>query len=94
METPRFDRSVSSSRSRKCAESDLSLACENLVGFSTTQPSLFKRQQLLPVRDLKLLARDYTVCIFQGFIGFGNLTDVLPAYREKCVDPPHQSLQR
>ncbi|KAJ5885336.1 Oligopeptide transporter OPT superfamily [Penicillium taxi] len=36
------------------------IACENLVGFSTAQPSLFKRHQLLPVRDLKLLARDYT----------------------------------
>lgn len=36
------------------------IACENLVGFSTSQPDLFKRQQLLPIRDLKLLARDYT----------------------------------
>ncbi|KAG2412639.1 hypothetical protein HFD88_010196 [Aspergillus terreus] len=36
------------------------IACENLVGFSTAQPELFKRHQLLPVRDLKLLARDYT----------------------------------
>ncbi|KAJ5152830.1 Protein HGH1 [Penicillium canariense] len=36
------------------------IACENLVGFSTAQPSLFKRHQLLPVRDLKLLAKDYT----------------------------------
>ncbi|KAL1965424.1 hypothetical protein VTN77DRAFT_5680 [Rasamsonia byssochlamydoides] len=35
------------------------VACENLVGFSTAQPSLFKRHQLLPVRDLKLLVRDY-----------------------------------
>ncbi|KAF3024645.1 hypothetical protein E8E15_009448 [Penicillium rubens] len=35
------------------------IACENLVGFSTAQPDLFKRHQLLPVRDLKLLARDY-----------------------------------
>ncbi|KAL1980049.1 hypothetical protein VTN96DRAFT_4695 [Rasamsonia emersonii] len=35
------------------------VACENLVGFSTAQPSLFKRQQLVPVRDLKLLVRDY-----------------------------------
>ncbi|RHZ63205.1 protein HGH1 [Aspergillus thermomutatus] len=34
--------------------------CENLVGFSTAQPGLFKRHQLLPVRDLKLLVRDYT----------------------------------
>jgi hypothetical protein len=36
-------------------------ACENLVGFSTAQPDLFKHHQLLPVRDLKLLVRDYTV---------------------------------
>ncbi|KAJ5219770.1 DNA-binding protein HGH1 [Penicillium chermesinum] len=36
------------------------IACENLVGYATSQPSLFKRHQLLPVRDLKLLARDYT----------------------------------
>jgi hypothetical protein len=36
------------------------IACENLVGFSTAQSDLFKRHQLLPVRDLKLLVRDYT----------------------------------
>ncbi|KAL2215259.1 hypothetical protein M432DRAFT_144859 [Thermoascus aurantiacus ATCC 26904] len=36
------------------------IACENLLGYSTAQPSLFKRHQLLPVRDLKLLVRDYT----------------------------------
>ncbi|KAK2774185.1 hypothetical protein FQN53_003724, partial [Emmonsiellopsis sp. PD_33] len=35
------------------------LACENLVGFSESQPSLFKEHQLLPIRDLKLLVRDY-----------------------------------
>lgn len=37
-------------------------AAENLVGFSIAQQSLFKRHQLLPVRDLKLLVRDYPVC--------------------------------
>ncbi|KAJ5468700.1 Oligopeptide transporter OPT superfamily [Penicillium sp. IBT 31633x] len=36
------------------------IAVENLVGFSTAQPDLFKRHQLLPIRDLKLLARDYS----------------------------------
>ncbi|KAK3069725.1 Protein hgh1 [Teratosphaeriaceae sp. CCFEE 6253] len=36
-----------------------SIATENLVGYSTTQPSLFKRNQLEPVRDLKLLIKDY-----------------------------------
>ncbi|KAJ5116512.1 hypothetical protein N7456_000860 [Penicillium angulare] len=35
------------------------IACETLVAFSTTQPNLFKRDQLLPIRDLKLLTRDY-----------------------------------
>ncbi|EFR05517.1 hypothetical protein MGYG_08533 [Nannizzia gypsea CBS 118893] len=35
------------------------IACENLVGYSASQPVLFKRHQLLPVRDLKLLVRDY-----------------------------------
>lgn len=39
------------------------VAVANLVGFSTSQPSLFKRQQLLPVRDLKLLVRDYSVSL-------------------------------
>jgi hypothetical protein len=40
------------------------IACENLVGFSIAQPSIFKRHQLLPVRDLKLLVRDYRVSIY------------------------------
>lgn len=35
------------------------IACENLVGYSTTDPAIFKKHQLLPVRDLKLLVRDY-----------------------------------
>lgn len=35
------------------------IACENLVGYSTAQPSLFKRNQLEPIRDLKLLIKDY-----------------------------------
>ncbi|KXT11109.1 hypothetical protein AC579_649 [Pseudocercospora musae] len=36
------------------------IAAENLVGYSTAQPSLFKRNQLEPVKDLKLLLKDYT----------------------------------
>ncbi|KAK4542180.1 hypothetical protein LTR36_007027 [Oleoguttula mirabilis] len=35
------------------------IAAENLVGYSTAQPSLFKRNQLEPVKDLKLLIKDY-----------------------------------
>lgn len=34
-------------------------AAENLVGYSTAQPNLFKRNQLEPVKDLKLLIKDY-----------------------------------
>ncbi|KAK5132685.1 hypothetical protein LTR08_008729 [Meristemomyces frigidus] len=35
------------------------VAAEHLVGYSTAQPSLFKRNQLEPVKDLKLLIKDY-----------------------------------
>ena len=41
-------------------QGDGETAAENLVGYSTAQPSLFKRNQLEPVRDLKLLIKDYT----------------------------------
>ncbi|KIV90100.1 hypothetical protein PV10_07441 [Exophiala mesophila] len=34
------------------------IACENLVGLSS-DPSIFKSPQLVPVKDLKLLVRDY-----------------------------------
>jgi hypothetical protein len=30
------------------------------VGYSASKPEIFKRHQLLPIRDLKLLVRDYT----------------------------------
>ncbi|OWP00079.1 hypothetical protein B2J93_8650 [Marssonina coronariae] len=35
------------------------LAVENLVPYSVTQPAVFKTNGLLPVKDLKLLVRDY-----------------------------------
>ena len=36
-------------------------AAENLLPYSKTQPSIFKTAQLAPVKDLKLLVKDYTV---------------------------------
>ncbi|KAK4993604.1 Protein hgh1 [Elasticomyces elasticus] len=36
------------------------IAAENLVGYSIVQPSIFKAEQLTPVKDLKLLVKDYT----------------------------------
>ncbi|KAJ5514893.1 hypothetical protein N7463_004445 [Penicillium fimorum] len=50
------------------------IACENLVGFSTAQPELFKRHQLLPVRDLKLLVRDYIPIAKNALIILINLS--------------------
>ncbi|RDW77173.1 hypothetical protein BP6252_05226 [Coleophoma cylindrospora] len=35
------------------------LAVENLVPYSLSQPAIFKTNELLPIKDLKLLVRDY-----------------------------------
>ncbi|KAF2655901.1 DUF383-domain-containing protein [Lophiostoma macrostomum CBS 122681] len=35
------------------------VAAEHLVGYSQSHTSLFKREQLTPVKDLKLLVKDY-----------------------------------
>jgi hypothetical protein len=37
------------------------LAAENLVPYSTEQPSIFKAEELLPVKHLKFLIRDIPV---------------------------------
>jgi hypothetical protein len=37
-------------------------AIENLVPYSVTHPHIFKKDQLTPVKHLKLLTRDYPVC--------------------------------
>lgn len=38
------------------------VAVENLVPYSLSQPGIFKANDLLPVKNLKLLVRDYPVC--------------------------------
>jgi hypothetical protein len=40
---------------------DPATAVENLVPYSVSQPAIFKTNQLLPIKDLKLLVRDYKV---------------------------------
>lgn len=35
---------------------------ENLVGYSTAQPSIFKINRLVPVKNLKVLIQDRPVC--------------------------------
>ncbi|KZF21190.1 DUF383-domain-containing protein [Xylona heveae TC161] len=51
------------------------IAAENLVGFSTAQPSLFKRVQLEPIKDLKLLVRDYGPIAKNALTMLINLSD-------------------
>lgn len=55
-------------------------AAENLVPYSTTEPAIFKTEQLKPIKHLKLLIRDHPVgyhgsrhqsaCGEQKLIGF------------------------
>ena len=37
------------------------LAIEHLVPYSLDQPAIFKTDQLLPIKHLKILIRDHTV---------------------------------
>ena len=60
-------------------------AAENLVGFSTAQPSLFKRNTLEPIADLKLLIKDYTAIAKNALTMLINLTDDEEIIKT-CVD--------
>ena len=60
-------------------------AAENLVGYSTAQPSLFKRNTLEPVADLKLLIKDYTAIAKNALTMLINLTDDEEIIKT-CVD--------
>jgi len=48
------------------------VATENLVPYSETQPQIFKIGQLTPVKDLKVLVKDYAVCRSSIAIAFAN----------------------
>ncbi|KAH9826438.1 hypothetical protein Tdes44962_MAKER03431 [Teratosphaeria destructans] len=45
------------------------------IGYSTAQPSLFKRNQLEPVRDLKLLIKDYASIARNALTILVNITE-------------------
>ena len=60
-------------------------AAENLVGFSTAQPSLFKRKTLEPIADLKLLIKDYAPIAKNALTMLINLTDDEEIIKT-CVD--------
>ncbi|KAI5308597.1 hypothetical protein KEM55_005330, partial [Ascosphaera atra] len=62
------------------------IACENVVPFSLAQPTLFKRQQLLPVRDLKLLVRDYKPIAKNALLCLVNLSGDEEVLKELAED--------
>jgi hypothetical protein len=47
---------------------------EHLVGYSQTNLSLFKRNQLEPVKDLKLIVKDYAPIAKNGLTMLINIS--------------------
>lgn len=45
-----------------CLANIMLAATENLVPYSKSFPSIFKSGQCTPIKDLKLLIKDYAVC--------------------------------
>ena len=73
------------------------IAVENLLPYSTTQPDIFKKPQLVPVQDLKLLVKDYDVCrsalTFTIYIkGNSQIHTLRTAHSQKRSYHPHQYL--
>lgn len=79
MATLKFDKSVctpcTTTIIRYVAADDQHIAAENLVGYSTTQPSLFKYNQLEPIKDLKLLIKDYPPIAKHALTILVNISD-------------------
>ncbi|KAK3705458.1 Protein hgh1 [Vermiconidia calcicola] len=51
------------------------ISVEELVPYSTAQPDIFKRHQLLPIKDLKLLIKDYPPIAKNVFTILVNLSE-------------------
>ena len=58
------------------------------MGYSTSQPSLFKRNQLEPITDLKLLIKDYAPIAKNALIILVNLTDDEEIVKKLIDDDP------
>ena len=56
-----------------------------MVGFSTAQPNLFKRNTLEPISDLKLLIKDYTPIAKNALTMLINVSDD-PEVVQTCID--------
>ncbi|EON65399.1 hypothetical protein W97_04637 [Coniosporium apollinis CBS 100218] len=51
------------------------VAAEHLVGYSSAQPAIFKTGQLTPVKDLKLLVKDYAPIAKNALTILINISD-------------------
>lgn len=67
---------------------DQFLAAENLVGYSTAQPSLFKYNQLEPIKDLKLLVKDYPPIAKHALTILVNISDDAEVLEKLTTDDP------
>jgi hypothetical protein len=67
-------------------------AVETLVGYSSQNHAMFKINELEPIKDLKLLVKDYNVGL-EGSLRDG-LADRVQANSKDCVDHTHESFRR
>jgi len=58
------------------------------VGYSTAQPTLFKRNQLEPITDLKLIVRDYTPIAKNAITMLVNLSEDKEILKALAEDEP------
>jgi len=76
METQKSAKSVRSTVDHRGNNSlTITTAAENLVGYSTAQPSLFKYNNLEPIKDLRLLVRGYTQIAHNAITMLINLSE-------------------
>ncbi|KAL8657407.1 MAG: hypothetical protein Q9226_001943 [Calogaya cf. arnoldii] len=62
------------------------IATENLVVYSKTQPAIFKTGQLTPIRDLKLLVKDYSPIATSALTILINISSDLEVLKSLAED--------
>ncbi|KAL8678423.1 MAG: hypothetical protein Q9186_005231 [Xanthomendoza sp. 1 TL-2023] len=62
------------------------IAAENLIPYSKTQPAIFKTGQLTPIRDLKLLVKDYPPIATSALTILTNISSDLEILKSLAED--------
>ncbi|TKA60881.1 hypothetical protein B0A49_10466 [Cryomyces minteri] len=62
------------------------IAVENLVGYSMAQPAIFKAGQLIAVKDLKLLVKDYAPIAKNALTMLINISDDQEVLKSLATD--------